>query len=194
MKFRPAGATYGAESTEDREILMGLFDMFKGDTSEAMTPHFAFATALIYCMAADGEMDNEEVGHLLSVLGGSSENGTIGVGANNRVLLDRAVKYARKNPIEKFIQEAVPVLTDAQKMSILLNLIDSALSDGQAEPEEQVLIGKLQDAFGISDERFRPYFEVMTLKCDRSVFQDPNHPFNKAGHQVSLSIPGGRAA
>lgn len=68
---------------------MGLFDMFKGDTGAQMTPHLAFAASLLYMMSADGEMDNEEVGHLLSVLGGSNDgNGTIGVGANNRALLD----------------------------------------------------------------------------------------------------------
>lgn len=28
-------------------------------------------------MGADGEMDQEEIGHLLSVIGGESKNGTI---------------------------------------------------------------------------------------------------------------------
>ena len=117
---------------------MGLFDMFKGDTGAQMTPHLAFATSLLYMMSADGEMDNEEVGHLLSVLGGSDDgHGNIGVGANNKALLDNAMKYRRKNSIETFLQEATPLLSDAQKMCILVNLIDSSLADGQPEPEEQ---------------------------------------------------------
>ena len=37
---------------------MGLFDMFRSDSGETMTPHLAFAISLIYCMGADGEMDN----------------------------------------------------------------------------------------------------------------------------------------
>ncbi|MBF0143942.1 MAG: TerB family tellurite resistance protein [Magnetococcales bacterium] len=166
---------------------MGLFDMFKSDSGDKMTPHLAFATALIYCMGADGEMDNEEVGHLLSVLGGASEGGTIGVGANNRALLDAAVKYVRRNPPEKFLEEAAPLLTDAQRMCILVNMIDSALSDGQPEPEEQVLIAKFQKAFGINDERFQPFFEVIVMKHDRSVFTNANHPNNQPGFQVSLT-------
>lgn len=52
---------------------MGLFDMFKSDSGEKMTPHLAFATSLLYMMSADGEMDNEEIGHLLSVLGGQDD-------------------------------------------------------------------------------------------------------------------------
>jgi uncharacterized tellurite resistance protein B-like protein len=168
---------------------MGLFDMFKGDTGAQMTPHMAFATSLLYMMSADGEMDHEEVGHLLSVLGGSDEgNGTIGVGANNKALLDSAMKYRRKNSLETFLKEATPLLTDAQKMCILVNLIDSSLADGQPEPEEQAMFGSVMQAFGISEERFKPFFEVIALKHDRAVFVDKNHPNNQPGHQVRLSL------
>jgi hypothetical protein len=168
---------------------MGLFDIFKGDKStEGMTPHFVFATSLLYMMQSDGEMDHEEVGQLLAVLGGEEQNGVIGVGANNRQLLDRALKYIRSNPIEKFLKEAAPVLTDAQKMCILINLVDSSLSDGQPEQEEQLLFAKFLDGFGISEERFTPFFEVIVLKNDRSVFLNQNHPKNQPGYQVSLHV------
>lgn len=167
---------------------MGLFDMFKGDTGAQMTPHLAFAASLLYMMSADGEMDNEEVGHLLSVLGGSNDgNGTIGVGANNRALLDNALKYRRKNSLDTLLQEATPLLTDAQKMCILVNLLDSSLVDGQPEPEEQAVFGKFLQAFGIAEERFRPFFEVIALKNDRSVFVNQNHPSNQPGFKVELS-------
>jgi uncharacterized tellurite resistance protein B-like protein len=166
---------------------MGLFDMFKGD-SEEMTPHFAFAASLLYMMGADGDFDNEEIGHLLSVLGGAKEGGSIGVGANNKALLDRALKYTRKNTIDTFLAEAAPVLTDAQKMCLLVNLIDSSLSDGQAEAEEQVMFGKVMQAFGISEARFKPFFEVIVLKNDRSVFTNQNHPKNASDYQVSLDL------
>ncbi len=167
---------------------MGLFDMFKSDSGEKMSPHLAFATALLYMMAADGEMDNEEIGHLLSVLGGQDDgSGAIGVGGQSKALLDSALKYRRKNSIDTFLQEAAPLLTDAQKMCILVNLIDSSLADGQPEPEEQALFGKFLTAFGVPEERFRPFFEVIVLKNDRQVFTNPNHPKNDASYRVKLS-------
>jgi hypothetical protein len=86
------------------------------------------------------------------------------------------------------LQAATPLLSDAQKMCILVNLIDSSLADGQPEPEEQALFAKFLAAFGVSEERFRPFFEVIMIKSDRTVFTNSNHPSNQAGHQVRLSV------
>lgn len=168
---------------------MGLFDMFKSDTGDKMSPHLAFTTSLIYMMSADGEMDSEEVGHLLSVLGGQDDGkGTIGVGAQNQALLDAALKYRRKHSLEAFLAEAAPLLSDAQKMCIMINLIDSSLADGQPEPEEQAMFAKFLSAFGITEERFRPFFEVIMLKADRTVFTNQSHPKNQPGYQVKLAL------
>ncbi|OES45272.1 TerB family tellurite resistance protein [Domibacillus iocasae] len=171
---------------------MGLFDMFKGDDAKndnGMTPHFAFATSLLYMMGSDGEFDNEEIGQLLAVLGGKSKNGKIMVGGNNDDLMDKAIKYIRRNSIDQFLKEAAPALTDAQKMCILVNIVDSSLADGESEREEQEMFGKFLSAFGISEERFTPFFEVIVLKNDRSVFTDQNHAKNKPGFEVELSMP-----
>jgi uncharacterized tellurite resistance protein B-like protein len=166
---------------------MGLFDMFKDDNEE-MTPHFAFAASLIYMIGADGTVANEEVGQLLSVLGGEDSDGVIGVGANNQQLLDRAFKYYQKTKVDTFLSEVTPVLTDAQKMCMLTNLLDSSLSDGTAAPEEQELFNKFLQAFGISEERFKPFFDVIALKNDRAVFTKTDHPSNQPGYSVQLKL------
>jgi uncharacterized tellurite resistance protein B-like protein len=167
---------------------MGLFDMFKGDSGE-MTPHFIFATSLIYMIGADGKVEPEEVGQLLAVLGGSESGGAIGVGANNQQLLDRAFRYYQKNnSIDGFLNEITPLLTDAQKMCILTNILDSSLSDGTAAPEEQELFSKFLQAFEISEERFQPFFDVIALKNDRAVFTKTDHPSNQPGYTVQLKI------
>jgi uncharacterized tellurite resistance protein B-like protein len=166
---------------------MGLFDMFKGDAGE-VTPHFAFATSLIYMIGADGKVENEEIGQLLAVLGGEDSGGTIGVGAQNQKLLDRAFRYQQNNSADTFLAEITPILTDAQKMCILANILDSSLSDGTAAPEEQALFNQFLQAFGISEERFKPFFDVMVLKNDRSVFTNMEHPSNQPGHTVQLKL------
>ena len=101
-------------------------------------------------------------------------------------MFGRAIKYVRKNSVDTFLTEAAPILTDAQKMCIMVNLIDSSLADGEPEREEQELFAKFLTAFDITEDRFRPFFEVIVLKNDRSVFIDQNHPKNQAGYKVSL--------
>jgi len=166
---------------------MGLFDMFKEDNQE-MTPHFAFAASLIYMIGSDGTVAPEEVGQLLSVLGGEDSGGVIGVGANNQQLLDRAFKYYKKTQVDTFLSEITPILTDAQKMCMLTNLLDSSLSDGTAAPEEQELFNQFLQAFDISEERFKPFFDVIALKNERSVFTNTEHPSNQPGYSVQLKL------
>ena len=136
---------------------MGLFDMFKGGAELDITPRRALTVSLIYCMGADGEIDPEEVGHLVSVLGRGA----------TRDELDRCLKYARTTPIEKFLETAAPKLGPTQRMCILLNMVDSAMSDGEAEPGEQELIGRFQQAFGIGHAELEPHFRALVIKNDR---------------------------
>ena len=138
---------------------MALFNMFKGAAPLEVTPRRALVISLIYCMGADGEIDPEEVGHLISVLG---RNAT-------REELDRCFKHARNTPAEKFLQEAVPKLDDAQRLCILLNMIDSAMADGEAEPGERDLIVRFQQAFEFDDSKLEPYFRTLVAKNERSI-------------------------
>lgn len=153
---------------------MGLFDLFKGDSTKSKTgmhPHFAFATSLVYMMASDGEFDNEEIGQLLSVLGGKSKNGVIRIGDNNDDLMEEVFEYFERTPFEVFLGEAAPVLSREQKLCILANLVDSSLSDGEAEMQEQMMFSQFLQAFGVSEQEFEPIFKVIMLKNDRSVFK-----------------------
>lgn len=137
---------------------MGLFDVFKGDSAQAMTPKLAFAASLIYMMSVDGQIEEEEIGQLISAIGG------------DRATLDNALKYVRKNKVDAFLEQVPLVLSEPQKLCALTNLCDSLLADGNAAQAEQVLFNKFLTAFGVSEERFRPYFDVIAMKNDRSVF------------------------
>jgi hypothetical protein len=135
-----------------------------------MTPWLAFAISLIYCVTVDRDVDAHEVGRLVSTFGGKISPDIIEVGATHRDMFHRAVQYVRTHKSDDFLREATPILTDRQRLTILLNMVDTALADSRAEPEERNLLENFQKAFGISDERFRPYFEVILLKNDRSIF------------------------
>jgi uncharacterized tellurite resistance protein B-like protein len=137
---------------------MGLFDMFKGDAAPALNPKLTFAASLLYMMSADGEIEQEEIGQLVSVVGG------------DRSLLEDAIKYTRKVSLDQFLAQAPATVNEAQKLCILINLCDSLLADGSAAPQEQALFGRFLQGFGVSEEQFRPHFQVIAIKNDRSVF------------------------
>jgi uncharacterized tellurite resistance protein B-like protein len=147
-----------------------------GQEAGGMTPSLAFAISLIYCVTVDRDVDAHEVGQLISAFGGKVGPDLIEVGADQRDLFRRAVDYVRTRKSDDFLAEATPILTETQRLCILLNMVDSALADSKAEPEERKLLAKFQRAFGISDERFRPFFEVILLKNDRGIFKqaDPH--------------------
>ena len=150
---------------------MGLFDKFKGQKIPDQTPYLALVTSLVYCMAADGEFDNEEIAYLITVLGGQDKGGKIGFKSKNQQYLDSALEYAKACSVDKFLNDVSSILTEAQKLCIICNMTDIALSDGEAEAEEQDLIIQFQKAFGISDEQLDTLVGTLILKNDRSIFE-----------------------
>lgn len=137
-----------------------MFNLFKSQAPAFdLTPRNCLAAALIYCMGADGEMDQEEIGHLLSVLGPRA----------TRETLDAALRYCRATPADQFAATAGQRLRPEQKMCIILNMIDSAMSDGEAEPGEQQLVMGFVQSWGISQAELEPHFRSLTAKNDRSV-------------------------
>jgi uncharacterized tellurite resistance protein B-like protein len=136
---------------------MGLFDMFKSEPPK-LSPRMALAVGLLYMMASDGQIEEEEIGQLQSVVGG------------DRSLLETAVKYWRAVKFDQFLQAAPGVLNEAQRLCLLVNACDSLLADGVAAPQEQAMFGQLLNAMAVSEDQFRPYFQAIAVKNNRSVF------------------------
>jgi uncharacterized tellurite resistance protein B-like protein len=152
-----AGALHGAAVTFTPERPM--FGMFKSQTALDLNPRNALVVSLVYCMGADGEMDQEEIAHLFSVLGPRA----------TRENLDACVKYARSTPADTFLSAVAATLNPAQRLCIVLNMIDSAMADGQAEEGEQALVRKFQAAFDLPDAALEAHFRTLVAKNDRSV-------------------------
>lgn len=136
-----------------------MFNMFKAQAPFELTPRNCLVVSLLYCMASDGELDPEEVGHLMSVLGRHA----------TQQQLDAALRYVRATPPPTFAAEAAPRLRPDQKLCILLNMIDSAMADGEAEPGEQQLIMGFAQSFGLSESDLTPHFRTLVAKNDRAV-------------------------
>jgi uncharacterized tellurite resistance protein B-like protein len=136
---------------------MGLFDAFKSEPPK-LTARLTLAVGLLYMLAADGQIEAEEVGQLQSVVGGDQE------------LISNAVKYIRVVKYEQFLTEASTLLNPQQKLCLLINMADSLLSDGRAEMSEQKAFHEALSHFGMTEDSFKMYFETIAIKNNRSVF------------------------
>lgn len=138
---------------------MGFFDKFSSNTE--LTPAIALATSMIYMMSSDGEIDDEEINYLavkLYAIGDAEE------------LMQLSQKYSKKQDLEAFLKEANEKLTEDQKYTILANLIDILLADGDADEDEQNLFFSFVEAFGISEEDIQPYIDIISVKNDLASF------------------------
>ncbi len=144
---------------------MGLFDVFKGDKAFELTPYSTFVTSMLYIMSADGEINENEIGQLIAAIGGNQIKGI-----NINDILKGASKYVNVNKVDTFLSEVASKLNEDQKICILVNLVDTLFSDGNAAQEEQDTFAKFMSAFGVSEESFKPYFDTIVAKNRKSVF------------------------
>ena len=122
-----------------------------------LTPHLALAVALLYMIASDGEIEDQESSQLQSVLGGDKE------------VLRYGLSYVQSTSIEQFLQDVPEVLSHKDRLCILTNVCDSLLSDGHADDDELALFYRMVVAFGMTPKTFEPYYKTIALKNDKTV-------------------------
>lgn len=122
-----------------------------------LTPHLVLAVSLLYMMASDGSIEDEESSQLQASIGGHEK------------LLQFALRYVQVVTVDHFLQKAPEVLSAQDKLCILSNVCDSMLSDGHSEPSELALFEQFVFAFGLNQGGFDAYFKTIALKNDKSV-------------------------
>jgi uncharacterized tellurite resistance protein B-like protein len=152
-----AAAQASQQLIEQIKTATGVVDVVMSDSME-LTPVLVLAVSLLYMMASDGQIEDEESSQLQSVIGGNED------------LLSHAAAYVHKVPVEEFLKLAPAILSTQDKLCILANVCDSMLSDGNCDASELALFEKFQSAFGVKRETFKPYFKIIQLKNDKKVF------------------------
>jgi hypothetical protein len=137
--------------TKNDNAVLGKYQLAASDKN-ALTPHMVLAASILYMMSADGEVSDEEIGQLSAVI-----NPYEGLQA-------AAMAYVEKVKLHEFISGAQKILNEKQKIYILLNLCDSMLADGFAEPREVEIFNQFLEVFGHSEHAFKPYYSVIHIK------------------------------
>lgn len=135
---------------------MGLFDGFSGQQIQ-LTPKLALAASMVYTSAADGHLDDNEVGDILKVV-------------TDGQVLDQALNFCRRTSFQQFLEQAARLLSPQQKMCIIVNCADMAMGDGFLAPEEQQRLQYMAQYFQIPDAHLHPYIQTLMVKNNLSVF------------------------
>ena len=146
-----------ATETSNSAVLDDLIqEMGAGDIaiSEAikLSPPLVLTACLLYIMASDGKIHEQESSQLQQVIGG------------NDGLLAHALAYVKAFPVEKFLEDAPSVLSQKDKLCIMANLYDSMLADGNADKREHEIFNKFREAFDLKKSDISLIVEVVTLK------------------------------
>jgi uncharacterized tellurite resistance protein B-like protein len=143
---------YDVIAIKDRTSILGNFDDVSSDGK--LTPPLALVVSLLYMMSADGVMAEEEIGRLGAAVGASP------------TLLKAGLRYVGKVRAPQFLELAVSMLDDNQRMCILLNVCDAMMADGDIDSAEESLFRRMLAAFSVESAGFEPYLNIIFLKND----------------------------
>ena len=150
---------FGAIAIKNKRSVLGSFnDNFSADN---LTPQLSLAVALLYMMSSDGVMAKEELGQLQVIVGESKS------------LLKSALQYVGKNKALQFLKDVPTILTQRQKLCILINACDTMLSDGLVENAERELFKRMLPAFGYTEDSFKAYYQIIFLKNEKPLDRRP---------------------
>ncbi len=138
-----------------------------------LTPYLSVVVAVLYMMAADGDISDRESSQLQSVIGADADT------------LHRAVAYAESRSVDQFLKDAPPLLDAKSRLCLLMNVCDSLMADGELSTTELELFDRLVAALGHTKASFQPYFDAIALKDRMSVLGD----FDAAARSDELTPP-----
>ena len=143
---------FDAITIKDKTSIFGDFDI--AANTATLTPPLALVVSLIYMMAADGSMAEEEVGRLNAAVGGSP------------ALLKAGLRYVSKVRAPQFLALAAPMLDERQRLCILLNACDTMMSDHKVVKVESDLFRRMLTSFEVTEKEFERYLNIIFLKND----------------------------
>lgn len=144
---------------------------------QPMTALFALAVSLAYMIRADRNTSVQERAEWVTVFGQLLESGTLSKTQFEK-MTKKAFAQAEEIELKTFLEQITPMLSHSQKISVLINLYDTAMADGMIKEGERTVFTQFQRAFDVPNNTARTIREFLGLKNDISLFTDKSHPYN----------------
>lgn len=124
-----------------------------------LNARIAYAASMIYMINADGRIEPEEIKRLIILF------------KDDRKLLEMATRYVNHRNAEEFLENCKNLLNRDQKLSLLVNIYDAILAEGEAHQNELELFKLYMTTFEFTDEQFAPYFHSIAIKNNKDLFR-----------------------
>ena len=139
---------------------MGLFDGLKGTRQVSLTPRASMLLACISMVAADGDIDDDELA-IIRRIDGPSETADWSLAVE--------VWKQVSGPIE-CVRLTASFLDENQRCFTMVNLIDIAMADGVLAGAERILLEEYVNAFQLDEDFIHGVVTVVSMKNDQDVF------------------------
>ncbi len=147
------------------------------DGRPELSPLQALAIATAYVVMADKKALPEERASLVSLLGKHVSRRELSSTQIQRLTADAFAYVARYN-FEKFLLSIEASLTPAQIISILSNMYETMIVDGNVVSREKELVEEFFRFFDIDRRIVNTIREILMVKNDTTLFLRIDHPNN----------------
>jgi uncharacterized tellurite resistance protein B-like protein len=137
---------------------MGIFDKLTGSKNVQLTPKSALVLSALTVVAADGVIDEAELGDLAKIVRGDKK------------AVDTAIQVLRTTQLPEAMDMVANCLDEKQKLSTIAILADLAMADGVLDGNEKKLLQQYVEKFGIPEDEMKPIVNTIALKNDFSIF------------------------
>ena len=127
----------------------------------------ALIISLLYFGKSDGELHPEDILQIGAAARGDAN------------MVGNALQTAKTRDMPVIMKEIHGILTDAQKRSIVIRMIEAGLGGGGPNNNQLFFIKIFCGIFGISNKELDSYMETICLLKDLEVFLDNDHELNK---------------
>lgn len=147
------------------------------DGMPELSPLQALAVGTAYIVMADKKALPEERASLVSLLGKHVSRRELSSTQIQRLTAD-AFAYVAKYEFDKFLMSIEATLTPAQIISILSNMYETMIVDGNVVSREKEMVEEFFRFFDIDRRVVNTIREILMIKNDTTLFLRTDHPNN----------------
>jgi uncharacterized tellurite resistance protein B-like protein len=146
------------KTADSPTVLASPVEEDEGEPGE-LPPFVGFCAAMHALIQADGKADETEI-TLLDLIVDDTE------------MLAAGLEFWRRLGTERLIAEIANTFNPEQKLCLMINLLELAVSDGYLRSREKALLKQMRDGIGVEREAFSAAYRVIMTKNNLAVFSD----------------------